>query len=240
MILWKVRKWVRSWVPFNLTCFSLNFFIFLSSSLSLDCSFGPLMIGCCLTLNNFSSSESNYLTIVPIWDNHCPFALMLVMLITFVLWSRGPVIYLQKWNSSRKIRTKNKRDDDDGECLIYGLFLPFHSHVHVQNCFRCYSVEFLNVFDTRTEFQRSNFIALNKSVDCLQWQTKDKQEKKKWKIIVMLNVHWNLITRIKIAYGHLTDTECVQILCVAIHRVDIWAFSEVIRRRRSAVNIHSK
>lgn len=28
MIQWKVRKWIRCWIPFNLMCFSLNFFSF--------------------------------------------------------------------------------------------------------------------------------------------------------------------------------------------------------------------
>lgn len=76
MVRWKVRKWVRSWIPFNSMCFPLNFSFF-SASLSLSISLARSLcrvIACCLASSNFSSLKSNYLTIARVrrrWPEHC-------------------------------------------------------------------------------------------------------------------------------------------------------------------------
>lgn len=102
MIQWKVRKWIRCWIPFNLMCFSLNFFSFCCTVLSPPRNWSQFN-DCYLALSNFSSLKSNYLTIAFVcewtqWTALCGCAsdAHIIFTLTFHKWR--PAVRLQKWN----------------------------------------------------------------------------------------------------------------------------------------------
>lgn len=126
-----------------------------------------------------------------------------------------------------KMKFSNKLchgNGDDGVLVIYGLlFASSFTRACAKIAFCIYLVDALKcLWCTHTQrISTFNIIARpNKNVDWLQQQTKEK-----WKIIiVMWNVHWKFNSQNEMRSDVLTDRECAQIVCVAIHWVDIYIY----------------